>query len=111
MGAGRCVRAGGGPVRRRRLRRHLLGAALAIVAAGVLVGFAEEMVFRGIFLRAMRAGARPEGQAALWTAVAFGLFHLPNVFLGTGLLGLVWSGSSSPPATATSSTSSAARAG
>ena len=61
---------------------------LAIVAAGVLVGFAEEMMFRGIFLRGMRTGERTEGWAMLWTALAFGALHLPNVFLGTGVAGL-----------------------
>jgi uncharacterized protein len=57
---------------------------VAILVAGVLVGFAEETLFRGVFLRAMREGMRPEGQAALWTAIAFGLFHLPNAFMGVG---------------------------
>jgi membrane protease YdiL (CAAX protease family) len=61
---------------------------LAILAAGVLVGFAEEMMFRGIFLRGMRTDGRAEGWAVLWTAIAFGALHLPNVFLGTGLAGL-----------------------
>lgn len=62
---------------------------LAVLALGVLVGYVEEILFRGIFLRAMREGGRTEARAALWTAVAFGLFHLPNVFLGQGWLGLV----------------------
>lgn len=61
---------------------------LAIVASGVLVGFAEETLFRGYFLRCMREGGRSEFQAALWTALAFGAFHLPNVFMGTGAVGL-----------------------
>jgi len=61
---------------------------LAILAAGVLVGFAEEMMFRGIFLRGMRTRGRAEGWAMLWTTIAFGALHLPNVFLGTGLVGL-----------------------
>jgi len=61
----------------------------AIVASGVLVGFAEETLFRGFFLRALRAGGRTEGRAALWVAVCFGLFHLPNVFMGTGVVGLL----------------------
>jgi membrane protease YdiL (CAAX protease family) len=60
-----------------------------ILAAGVLVGFAEETLFRGLFLRAMRADGRSEATAAVWTALAFGLFHLPNVFLGTGAVGLL----------------------
>ncbi len=62
---------------------------LAIVVASILVGFAEETLFRGIFLRAMREGNRPEGQAALWTAVAFGLFHLPNAFMGVGAVAVL----------------------
>lgn len=62
---------------------------LAVLALGVLVGYVEEILFRGIFLRAMREGGRSEAKAAVWTAVAFGLFHLPNVFLGQGWLGLL----------------------
>ena len=62
---------------------------LAIVASGVLVGFAEETLFRGIFLRCMREGGRNEAAAATWTATCFGLFHLPNVFMGTGWIGLL----------------------
>ena len=61
---------------------------LAILATGVLVGLAEELVFRGIVLRCLRTGDRPESSAALWTALGFGLFHLPNIFMGTGLSGL-----------------------
>lgn len=62
---------------------------LAIVASGVLVGFAEELLFRGLYLRGMRAGRRGEAAAAIGTAAAFGLFHLPNVFMGTGAIGLL----------------------
>jgi membrane protease YdiL (CAAX protease family) len=61
----------------------------AILASGILVGFAEEVLFRGIFLRCLREGGRPEASAAIWTAVCFGLFHLPNVFMGTGAAGLL----------------------
>ena len=52
------------------------------------MGLAEELVFRGIVLRCLRTGNRPESTVALWTALAFGLFHLPNVFMGTGAAGL-----------------------
>ena len=62
---------------------------VAVLCLGVLVGLSEELLFRGIFLRCMRNGQMSEGAAALWTATAFGLFHLPNVFLGTGLTGLL----------------------
>ncbi len=61
----------------------------AIVASGVLVGFAEEILFRGLFLRGLREGGRAESSAAIWTAIAFVLFHLPNVFMGMGAIGLV----------------------
>lgn len=60
---------------------------VAVLCLGVLVGLSEELLFRGIFLRCMRNGEMSEGAAALWTTTAFGLFHLPNVFLGTGLTG------------------------
>jgi membrane protease YdiL (CAAX protease family) len=54
---------------------------LVVIGAGVLVGFAEETLFRGIFLRSLRTGGRDEARAALWTAVGFGLFHLPNLLV------------------------------
>ena len=60
---------------------------LAVALSSLLVGFAEETLFRGIFLRSLRTNGRAEGIAALWTAIGFGLFHLPNMFLGTGLQG------------------------
>jgi len=65
------------------------GLLAAVVASGVLVGFAEELLFRGVLLRGLRAGGRSEARAAIWTALCFGLFHLPNVFMGMGLPGLL----------------------
>lgn len=59
-----------------------------VVATGVLVGFAEETLFRGIVLRGLREGGRPEATAATLTGVSFGLLHLTNVFIGTGVVGL-----------------------
>lgn len=61
---------------------------LVVIAVGIGVGFAEEMALRGIFLRGMRTNGRSEGNAVLWTCIAFGLLHIPNIFLGTGLLGI-----------------------
>jgi uncharacterized protein len=58
---------------------------LVVIASGVLVGFAEETLFRGIFLRSLRTEGRTEAVAALWTAIAFGLFHLPNLLVGAGV--------------------------
>ena len=65
------------------------GLLLVVIASGVLVGFAEEMLFRGVFLRSMRTNGRTEAVAALWTAIAFGLFHLPNLLVGSGANQLV----------------------
>ena len=57
----------------------------AVFLTGLLVGFAEETLFRGVFLRSMRTAGRTEAVAALVTAIAFGLFHLPNMIFGAGL--------------------------
>lgn len=61
---------------------------LVVFGVGVGVGFAEEMALRGMFLRGMRTQGRSEGRAVLWTCIAFGLLHIPNIFLGTGMLGI-----------------------
>ena len=61
---------------------------LVVIGVGIGVGFAEEMALRGVFLRGMRSCGRNEGRAALWTCVAFGLLHIPNIFLGVGVLGI-----------------------
>lgn len=61
---------------------------LVVLGVGTGVGFAEEMALRGIFLRGMRTNGRCEGRAVLWTCIAFGLLHVPNIFLGTGVLGI-----------------------
>jgi membrane protease YdiL (CAAX protease family) len=58
---------------------------LTILGCGVLVGFAEETVFRGILLRSLRAGERPEVQIVLIVSLAFGLFHLTNLAVGSPL--------------------------
>jgi membrane protease YdiL (CAAX protease family) len=62
---------------------------LAILATGVGVGFAEELLFRGLFLRCLRQGGRSEATAAIWTGVCFGLFHIPNMFMGMGWFGAI----------------------
>jgi hypothetical protein len=62
---------------------------LVVIGVGIGVGFAEEMALRGVFLRGMRTNGRSEGRAVLWTTIAFGLLHIPNIFLGTGLFGIV----------------------
>jgi uncharacterized protein len=57
---------------------HLAG----VVVAGILVGFTEETLFRGVILRALRNGVRHEGEIALWTSLWFGFFHATNIITG-----------------------------
>jgi membrane protease YdiL (CAAX protease family) len=59
------------------------GVLIAIVTAGVLVGFAEETMFRGIVLRGLRTNLRPEAWAMLISSVWFGFFHLTNLANGS----------------------------
>lgn len=51
-----------------------------LLATMLCVGFAEEMMFRGIGLTMFRAHGFTEGKAALWSTVAFGLAHATNLF-------------------------------
>lgn len=62
---------------------------LWIMVAGVLVGFAEETLFRGIILRALREGGRPEGAVVLVSSVWFGLFHATNLITGSPVASVV----------------------
>ena len=59
------------------------GLLLAILAAGVMVGFAEETLFRGIILRSLRTNLRPEAWVMLILSLWFGFFHLTNLFNGS----------------------------
>ena len=56
---------------------------LAVVCAGVLVGFAEETLFRGIILRSLRTNLRPEAWVMLISSLWFGFFHLTNLIVGS----------------------------
>jgi membrane protease YdiL (CAAX protease family) len=59
---------------------------IPILITGILVGFSEELLFRGILLQGMRAAGRSEAMVAVGTSVIFGLFHLTNIFLGSPLV-------------------------
>jgi uncharacterized protein len=63
---------------------------LAIVAAGVLVGFTEETLFRGIILRSLRTNLRPEAWVMLISSVWFGFFHLTNLLVGSPAGGVLF---------------------
>jgi membrane protease YdiL (CAAX protease family) len=56
-----------------------VGFTLLLAFSMLMVGFAEEGMFRGIGLTALRAACRGEGWAALWSTVVFGLVHASNL--------------------------------
>ena len=59
-----------------------LGFTLALLCAGLLVGFSEEGMFRVIGVTSLRRNGLTEGKVALWSSVAFGLAHIANVIGG-----------------------------
>lgn len=65
------------------------GLLLAILAAGILVGFAEETLFRGIILRALRTNVRPEAWVILISSLWFGFFHMTNIANGSPVGGVI----------------------
>jgi membrane protease YdiL (CAAX protease family) len=48
-----------------------------LVALGVVVGFGEELMFRGIGVIAFRRAGFSEGRVALWSSLVFGLVAAP----------------------------------
>ncbi len=65
------------------------GRLLPILLAGILVGFAEETLFRGVILRSLRTNLRPEAWVMLISSVWFGLFHLVGVLNGLDVVSAV----------------------
>lgn len=51
----------------------------------MLVGLTEELSFRGILVTGARKAGRSERTVMLFSSVLFGLFHLPNWWLGQDL--------------------------
>ena len=51
-----------------------------LVFTVLCVGFAEEMMFRGIGVTVLRSNGFTEGKVALWSTVIFGLAHATNLF-------------------------------
>jgi hypothetical protein len=59
---------------------------LVLAVATIMVGFNEELLFRGILAHGARGtGAWSESRVMLVSAIGFGLFHLPNVLAGQAL--------------------------
>ncbi len=60
-----------------------LGFTALLLLAALCVGFAEEGLFRGISVTALRDNGLREARVALWSSVIFGAVHLTNA-IGTG---------------------------
>lgn len=58
-----------------------------LVAAGILVGFNEEALCRGIVVLGLREGGRSEAFVLIMSSLIFGLLHLPNALIGLPLYG------------------------
>ena len=58
-----------------------------LIGGCLIVGFNEEMVHRGALVFALRSRF---GETGVWllSSAMFGLFHLPNIFLGIGALAI-----------------------
>ncbi|TGO04871.1 CPBP family intramembrane glutamic endopeptidase [Serinibacter arcticus] len=54
-----------------------------LVLSAVLTGLVEELALRGVLLRALRVGRRPEVACALWVVLASALVQLPILWLGS----------------------------
>lgn len=65
-----------------------LGLTLLLLVSTLMVGFTEELMFRGLGVTVFRANGFSEGRVALWTCVIFGLAHASNLF-GEGPKALV----------------------
>ena len=57
-----------------------LGLVLLLLVSMVMVGFTEELMFRGLGVTVFREAGFREGRVALWTCVIFGLAHASNLF-------------------------------
>lgn len=56
-----------------------------IFVATALIGFNEEILTRGVLIVSARGSWASEGKVWLFSAVLFGLMHVPNGFFGIGL--------------------------
>lgn len=59
---------------------------LLLIAAGVLVGFNEESLTRGVLVVGWRGSTNNETWVWFWASLLFGLLHLPNGFFGAGFV-------------------------
>lgn len=68
------------------------GHLLLLVLSGILVGFNEETLNRGITITGFRGSRWSEVQVALGSAFLFGAMHVPNAMFGVPLVGTLAQG-------------------
>jgi membrane protease YdiL (CAAX protease family) len=59
-----------------------LSVILMMLATGALIGFSEELLYRGIAVKMMRSGGHREFSVAWVAAILFSLSHSLNIFSG-----------------------------
>jgi membrane protease YdiL (CAAX protease family) len=59
-----------------------LSVVLFVLASGLLIGYSEELLYRGVAVRMLRAGGHREFSVALISSVLFGLSHGINILQG-----------------------------
>jgi membrane protease YdiL (CAAX protease family) len=62
-----------------------LSVVLLVLATGALIGFSEELLFRGIAVKMLRSGGHREWSVAAISSVLFGVSHSLNIFSGEPL--------------------------
>lgn len=59
-----------------------LSVVLTMLATGLLIGFSEELLYRGIAVKMLRSGGHREWSVAAVSALLFGMSHSVNIFSG-----------------------------
>lgn len=62
-----------------------LSVSLMMMATGLLIGFSEELLFRGIGVKMLRSGGHREWSVAAITSLLFGFSHTANLISGAQL--------------------------